>query len=120
MRYHYTPPIIYAVSSGKTYHCNHPAYSVCTLYREGIKGLAVIQQRYDPETKKTWWTAIDPWMVDTLYFHPNFQGYFRKKAGEKNSQNLFPTVTIRQIMWGLKMKPLKREPWETVFDKSPF
>lgn len=28
-----------------------------------------------------------------------------------------PTVTIRQIMWALKMKPIKRERWETVFDR---
>lgn len=29
----------------------------------------------------------------------------------------YPTVTIRQIMWALKMKPIKRERWETVFDR---
>ena len=31
--------------------------------------------------------------------------------------DLYPTVTIRQIMSALKMKPLKKERWETVFDR---
>lgn len=31
----------------------------------------------------------------------------------------YPTVTIRQIMWALKMKPLPKQPWETVFDHTP-
>jgi len=25
---------------------------------------------------------------------------------------------VRQIMWALKMKPIKRERWETVFDRK--
>ena len=33
------------------------------------------------------------------------------------TDGLYPTVTIRQIMWALKMKPIKRERWETVFDR---
>lgn len=28
-----------------------------------------------------------------------------------------PTVTIRQIMWALKMKPIQRQRWETCFDR---
>lgn len=120
MRYHYRPPLLYISTCGETYICNHPAYSRCTLYRKGELGLAVIQQRYDPEAKKTWWTEIDPELTDVLYLHERFDLYFEKKAGVKNSQDLYPTVTVRQLMWGLKMKPLKREPWETVFDKSPF
>jgi hypothetical protein len=30
---------------------------------------------------------------------------------------LYPTVTVRQIMWSLKMKPIPKEKWETVFDR---
>ena len=40
---------------GEIYICDHPVYSRCTLYQIDKKGLAVIQQRYDSETKKTWW-----------------------------------------------------------------
>ena len=32
-------------------------------------------------------------------------------------ENLYPTVTIRQIMWALKMKPIQRQRWETCFDR---
>lgn len=116
MRYFYSKPTIYFSTYGCIYKCDHPVYSRCTLFKVKDIGLAVIQQRYDSLTKCTWWTEIDPWLNDDLYMNPNFPLYFDKHSGTcKNG--LFPTVTIRQIMWGLKMKPLKREPWETVFDR---
>ena len=59
------------------YICDHPVYSRCTLYQIDKKGLAVIQQRYDPKTKHTWWTEIDPWITDDLYLHPKFKEFFR-------------------------------------------
>ena len=99
---------------GITYKCDHPVYNSCTLYLIGKKGLAVIQQRC--EDKYTWWTEIDPWLTDSLYLHPNFKEFFDKRAGEPTN-GLYPTVTIRQIMWALKMKPIPRERWETCFDR---
>lgn len=48
MRYHYTKPENYSSVFGSTYECDHPVYSTCTLLEVGNKGLAVIQQRYDP------------------------------------------------------------------------
>lgn len=116
MRYHFEKPPIYLSVYGEVYICNHPVYSRCTLYRDGDKGLAVIQQRYDPIRKHTWWSEVDPWLTDRLYLHPGFQAYFNERAGPCK-EGLYPTVTIRQMMWALKMKPLKRERWETVFDR---
>lgn len=117
MRYHYEKPAIYLSKYGSTYECDHPAYSNCTLYLMGFKGLAVIQQRYDPDTKQTWWTEIDPWLTDALYLHPRFKQFFDDRASEC-TDGLYPTVTVRQIMWAMKMKPLKRERWETCFDRK--
>ena len=117
MRYHYEKPDIYLSMYGETYYCDHPVYDSCTLYKIGNKGLAVIQQRYDSLTKKTWWTNIDPWLTDELYLHPNFREFFDSRAGEIDDRNIYPTVTVRQLMWGLRMKPIPREPWETVFDR---
>lgn len=116
MRYHHEKPDIYLSRYGKTYVCDHPVYSRCTLFTIGDKGLAVIQQRYNSETKLTWWTEIDDWLTDSLYLHPGFKQFFDERAGKCN-KGLYPTVTIRQIMWALKMKPLKRERWETCFDR---
>lgn len=116
MRYHYEKPELYLSMYGSVYQCNHPVYDRCTLYLIDTKGLAVIQQRYDPFTKHTWWTEIDPWLTDGLYLHPEFKRFFESRAGECKD-GLYPTVTIRQIMWALKMKPLKRERWETCFDR---
>ena len=116
MRYHYERPSIYVSMYGTTYICDHPAYNSCTLYLHGDKGIAVIQQRYDEHTKRTWWGEIDAWLTDDIYLHPKFKEFFDKRAGEC-VDGLYPTVSVRQIMWGLKMKPLKKEQWETCFDR---
>ena len=116
MRYHYEKPVIYASMYGDTYICKHPVYDRCTLFKMENLGLAVIQQRYDEKTKKTWWDEIDPWLTDTLYLHPRFKKFFDDRAGVV-TDGLYPTVTIRQIMWALKMKPIPRERWETCFDR---
>ena len=116
MRYHYEKPTIYSTMYGKLYYCDHPVYSRCTLYQMDDMGLAVIQQRYNPETKETWWSEIDPWLTDSIYLHNGFLDFFNKRAGV-NQNGLYPTVSIRQIMWALKMKPIPRERWETCFDR---
>lgn len=117
MRYHYEKPTTYSSMYGTTYKCNHPVYDKCTLYQINQNGLAIIQQRYDTVTKKTSWTEIDPWLTDLLYLHPKFKEYFDDRSGECMN-GLYPTVTIRQIMWALKLKPLPRERWETCFDRK--
>ena len=116
MRYFYTPPEAWFQHYGELYICDHPVYTRCTLFKIGVKGLAVIQQRFDPNKKRTFWTEIDPWLNDELYLNLNFKSFFDERAGEAQN-GLYPTVTIRQIMSALKMKPLKKERWETVFDR---
>ena len=101
MRYHFDKPEIYLSLYGERYICDHPVYNSCTLYRIEEKGLAVIQQRFDAETKSTWWSEVDPWITDALYLHPGFREYFEMRAGT----------------WALKMKPIQKERWETVFDR---
>lgn len=117
MRYHHEKPKIYVSMYGKLYICNHPVYNRCTLYLINGKGLAVIQQRYDSRTKRTWWTEIDEWLTDELYLHSGFIEFFNKWSGDC-TEGLYPTVTVRQMMWALKMKPIPRERWETCFDKK--
>lgn len=116
MRYYYERPTIYSTMYGTTYSCEHPVYSTCTLFKIEDKGLAVIQQRYNKSDKVTWWTEIDPWLNDSLYLHPGFKKYFDERA-QVSTDGLYPTVTIRQIMWALKMKPIPRQRWETCFDR---
>ena len=116
MRYHYKKPAVYGHMYGEVYICNHPVYDSCTLFKIRSKGLAVIQQRFNPETKTTRWGPIDDFLTDDLYLHPRFKEYFDSRAGVCKG-GLYPTVTVRQIMWALKMKPLPKERWETVFDR---
>lgn len=116
MRYHYEKPTIYLSMYGQIYNCDHSVYNSCTLFQIDDKGLAVIQQRFDESTKRTWWSELDPWLTDDIYLHPRFKEYFDKRAG-KCTDGLYPTVTVRQIMWALKMKPIPRQRWETCFDR---
>jgi hypothetical protein len=102
---------------GVAHRCNHPVYTWCTLYKIGGKGLAVIQQRFNDECKFTYWDIIDEYLWDEIYLHPKFKEVFDERAGEPDENGLYPTVTIRQLMWALKMKPLPRQQWETVFDR---
>jgi hypothetical protein len=117
MRYHYEKPAIFLSIYGSTYTCDHPVYNKCTLFKIKDRGLAIIQQRYDAETKTTWWSEIDPWLTDDLYLHPNFKSFFEDRSG-MCTDGIYPTVSIRQIMWALKFKPLPRERWETCFDRK--
>lgn len=119
MRYFTNRPSSYSPPKhARVYRCNHPVYDRGTLYfRDGI-GLVVIQQRYDASTKRTWWGEIDSWLVEAVYEHPSFEEFFSKNA-VKRTGDIFPTFTIRQVMWALRMKPLKKHPWETVFDRKP-
>lgn len=116
MRYHHEKPAVFLSIYGTTYICDHPVYDKCTLFKIENRGLAVIQQRFDHESKCSYWTEIDPWLTDILYLHPKFKEFFDERSGEA-TDGLYPTVTIRQIMWGLKLKPIPRERWETCFDR---
>ena len=117
MRYYFSPRTVYKRTYGTTYFCDHPVYSCCTLYLIRELGLAVIQQRYDPETKATCWTEIDGELQDDIYLNPGFLPYFKEHA-DYPADDIYPTVTLRQIMWALRMKPLPKQRWETVFDRK--
>ena len=117
MRYHFDKPDTFSSKWGCPYCCDHPVYYRCTLFAIREKGLAVIQQRFDPTYKTTHWDMIDEWLNDPIYTHPKFKEFFDKRAGYPDDNGVYPTVTVRQLMWALKMKPIKKEPWETVFDR---
>ena len=57
------------------------------------------------------------WLIDDLYLQPGFKEYFDAMSGSP-TDGLYPTVTIRQIMWALRMKPLPKQRWETTFDRK--
>lgn len=101
---------------GKRHNCNHPLYNSCTLFQINDVGIAVIQQRYDKIEKVSWWDEIDPWLIDAIYLNENFLEYFDSVA-KPPKNDIYPTVTVRSIMWSLKMKPIPKQSWETYFDR---
>lgn len=116
MRYHYKKPRLFVPMYGEIYICDHPVYDRCTLFQIDDKGLAVIQQRFDQHSKTTYWSEVDAWLGNDIYLHPKFKILFDLRAGDC-TDGLYPTMTVRQIMWALKMKPIPRERWETCFDR---
>lgn len=119
MRYHFERPKISLSMYGQCYLCDHPVYDSCTLFEMEGKGLAVIQQRFDADSKATVWSEIDSYLTDALYLAPGFKEFFDSRAKACTDDGLYPTVTIRQIMWALKLKPLPKQRWETTFDHAP-
>lgn len=120
MRYFYTPAHAEGCAFGVRYACpNHLVYNQCTLYRDSTLhiGLAIIQQYYDPVRKATHWGAIVHALNRDIYLHPGFRQFFLQRAAPPKN-GVYPTVTVRQCMWALRMKPLKKQPWETVFDRK--
>lgn len=115
MRYHFNKPETYTQMYGEVYYCNHPLYNKCTLFQIGGKGLAVIQQRF--ENKSTYWEDIDPWLNDAIYLNEGFYAFFQSIAEEADAYGLYPTIAVRTLMHTLKMKPIPKAPWETVFDR---
>lgn len=118
MRYHFDKPDTYVSQYGVVWTGDHPVYNRGTLFKIRDRGLMVIQQRFDPDRKITFWDVIDEWLTDAIYLNPGFWYYFDGRSAKPDADGLYPTVTVRQIMWALKMKPLKKERWETVFDRK--
>ena len=117
MRYHYEETNRCVKRFGLVYKCNHPVYNRCTLYFARGKGLAVIRQYFDPKTKSTYWAELSKSLAADIYQHPEFETYFYKRSGDCKD-GIYPTVTVRQMMWALRMKPLPKKRWETVFDRK--
>ena len=111
MKYYYNKTDDW-VGAGEIYICDHPLYNRCTLFQDKGVGLAVIQEHFNKTTKAKWWGSVDPWLAGDLYSQDTFREFFIKNAAPKDENGLYPTVTIRKIMWALRMKPLKKEYWE--------
>lgn len=118
MRYHYQKPEEYQVKNARTIRVwNHPVYKKATLITMGGKGLCIIQQRQTPGLK-TYWDDVDPWLVADIHDHPKFWEYFGSHADYKNEDGFYPAIPVRKVMWALRMKPMKKEVWETTFDRE--
>lgn len=117
MRYHSEKPEKEDFEERPIFVCDHLVYTKGSLYKTGKKGLVVIQQRYDPIKKSTSWGPVDSWVYDLIFSNKNFRKYFNERAKEL-SEGFYPTVTVRQIMHALRIKPLPKQPWETYFDRK--
>ena len=121
MRYRFNPDDTKTYEFGmfaKIYDCpNHKVCNKATLYEINGKGILVIQQYFIPEMKCSYWSNIDPRLTKPIYLHKNFKCVFDKYASEPHN-GLYPTLTIRQLMHAMRMKPLERQYWETYFDKK--
>ena len=56
-----------------------------------------------------------PYAYLSTYLHTGFKDYF-DKCSVACTDELYPTVTVQQMMRALKIKPIRKERWETAFD----
>lgn len=93
----------------KFYSCSieSPIADYCTMYVDGKKTLGIIQQRYSPKTKHTWWGPVDRSIADDIFTHSGFPEYFEDNTGK--------IVEVRKVMWALRMPKMPKQAWETRF-----
>lgn len=122
MKYHYNDNGIrnHRVRDGSIRTFDHPVYTNATFFNASDdRGMCVIQQKFNRSSKSTYWTNVDPWLANAIFEDEHFKECLNEIAREPNpNTGLYPTVTVRQLMWALRMKPLKKEVWETMFDRS--
>lgn len=112
MKYYYERPKTWTIR-GDIYRANNPLFNKATLLKRGELGLIVIQQRFNPVTKHLWWADVDPWIVSDILENENFDEVFFKLASQKFPGGDFPIIKLRKLMWELRMKPLKKDFWES-------
>lgn len=115
MKYYYEPSDNAQVGAGEIYICDHPLFNKGTLFRIGSKGLIIVQEHYNKKTKARWWGPVVPWLSYDIYTNSNFASFFEKTASECDENGLFPVISVRKVMWALRMKPLRKELWENGF-----
>ena len=112
MRYHYERKDVKSLPNVKVYSCDHPMYSICTLYLSGDLGLAVVQKRFNERLKLSWYSNVDAALSYDIAQQPLFEEFMQEHAALPDENGLYPTMNVRKVMWALRMKPLRREYWE--------
>lgn len=111
MKYYSKKPDICVRLFGEVVDPKHPIYKRGTLYFEHNRGLIVTQKHFNSDTKECFWSNVDDWIANDIYTCARFPEFFQMHATESE----YPIFELRKIMWALRMKPLKKETWETYF-----
>lgn len=117
MRYHTKKPDMNIKVFGEIYITNHPLYNSGTIFRIKDRGLVIIQQYFDSKTKHTYWGPLENWIANLIFVNKDFMKLFDKYASD-GTYGYYATITMRHAMNWLKIKPIKKELWETVFDRT--
>lgn len=115
MKYYYEKPDVW-IGAGVIFSCKHPIVRKCTLFQIGEYGLGIVQNHFDVRRKVSWWGPIEPWIAGDIYTNKNFIDFFEENAAEMDETGNYPIFPVRRVMWALRMKPLRKEYWEDIFD----
>ena len=109
MKYFYEKPDKWTRDGWKIVQSEHPLFNRATLLYSEDRGFLVVQQHFDPVGKSVWWGSIDPWLACDIRRADRFQDFFEDHADEKYSF----VISVRKLMWEMRMKPLPKEFWES-------
>lgn len=67
---------------------------------------------FDCQRKTFYYDKLPPYLANDIFEAKGFEEYFKAHSAAERD-GLYPTVTARSIMWALRMRPLKKEWWES-------
>lgn len=74
--------------------------------RDG-KALYLIQKKWNKRLKASFWSTVDPGLVNDILDNPKFEDLFRESSDHTEQH-----YKVRSVMWALGMKRPPLEPWE--------
>lgn len=87
---------------------DHPSFWAYTVFTDGERSIAAIQQFYNEQFRFTYWGPLQNSLADLILHNPNFEDYF-----EEHARRTYAIQEVRKLMWALSMRPIPREKWET-------
>lgn len=72
----------------------------------------MVQKRFNDKLKTVWWDCVDTALANDISLREGFKELLENNAKEPDQNGIYPTMSVRKVMWALRMKPLVKAYWE--------